>query len=181
MRPYFASCHDDVIKWNTFPRYWPFVRGIHRSQRPVTWCFDVFFVLCLRKRLSKKSRHRWFETPSRSIWRHYNTYLRHRTYHCCTNAASFSLLPPQSAMDGWCINRRTWRHDAFTHLGVKKMTDSLPTASSNIFISRKIFAFWFKFHCSLLTELNRGQLILNYVIGAAIPRKFPGRSLTKLI
>ena len=29
-----ASCistHDDVIKWKHFPRYWPFVRGIHRS------------------------------------------------------------------------------------------------------------------------------------------------------
>ena len=26
--------HDDVIKWKHFPRYWPFVRGIHRS--PVT-------------------------------------------------------------------------------------------------------------------------------------------------
>ena len=25
------SCiHDDVIKWKLFPRYWPFVRGIHR-------------------------------------------------------------------------------------------------------------------------------------------------------
>ena len=23
--------HDDVIKWNHFPRYWPFVGGIHRS------------------------------------------------------------------------------------------------------------------------------------------------------
>ena len=23
--------HDDVIKWNHFPRYWRFVRGIHRS------------------------------------------------------------------------------------------------------------------------------------------------------
>ena len=23
-------CHDDVIKWKHFPRYWPFVRGIHR-------------------------------------------------------------------------------------------------------------------------------------------------------
>ena len=27
---YFAS-HDDVIKWKHFPRYWPFVQGIHRS------------------------------------------------------------------------------------------------------------------------------------------------------
>ena len=28
-----SSCqtfHDDVIKWKHFPRYWPFVRGIHR-------------------------------------------------------------------------------------------------------------------------------------------------------
>ena len=26
-----ASLHDDVIKWKHFPRYWPLVRGIHRS------------------------------------------------------------------------------------------------------------------------------------------------------
>ena len=24
-------CHDDVIKWKPFPRYWPFVWGIHWS------------------------------------------------------------------------------------------------------------------------------------------------------
>ena len=32
--------HDHVIKWKHFPRYWPFVRGIHR---PVTRSFDVYF------------------------------------------------------------------------------------------------------------------------------------------
>ena len=26
-----SKFHDDVIKWKKFPRYWPFVRGIHRS------------------------------------------------------------------------------------------------------------------------------------------------------
>ena len=26
-----ACRHDDVIKWKHFPRYWPFVRRIHRS------------------------------------------------------------------------------------------------------------------------------------------------------
>ena len=26
-----AHGHDDVMKWKHFPRYWPFVRGIHRS------------------------------------------------------------------------------------------------------------------------------------------------------
>ena len=25
------SQHDDVIKWKHFSRYWPFLRGIHRS------------------------------------------------------------------------------------------------------------------------------------------------------
>ena len=26
-----SHVHADVIKWNHFPRYWPFVRGVHRS------------------------------------------------------------------------------------------------------------------------------------------------------
>ena len=33
-RPHFTAwycIHDDVIKWKHLPRYWPFVRGIHRS------------------------------------------------------------------------------------------------------------------------------------------------------
>ena len=28
---YMPTTHDDVIKWKHFPRYWLFVRGIHRS------------------------------------------------------------------------------------------------------------------------------------------------------
>ena len=28
---YIRLDHDDFIKWKHFPRYWPFVRGIHRS------------------------------------------------------------------------------------------------------------------------------------------------------
>ena len=56
--------HVDVIRWKHFPRYWPFVRGIHRSpvdfslQRPVTRSFEVFFDLSLNKRLSKHLRQR---------------------------------------------------------------------------------------------------------------------------
>ena len=49
-----------------FPCYWPFLRGI-ASQRPVMWNFDVFFDLRLNKRLSNKSRTRWFETSLRSL------------------------------------------------------------------------------------------------------------------
>ena len=48
------------------------VTGEFPSQRPVTRSFDVFFDLRLNKRLSKKSRRRWFETPLRSLWRHCN-------------------------------------------------------------------------------------------------------------
>ena len=64
--------HDDVIKWKHFPRYWSFVRGIHRSpaQRPVTRSFDVFFDLRLKKQLSKQWWGWWFETLSRPLWRH---------------------------------------------------------------------------------------------------------------
>ena len=30
-KPTIIHSHDDVIKWKHCPRYWPFVRGIHRS------------------------------------------------------------------------------------------------------------------------------------------------------
>ena len=46
-----SSTHDDVIKWKHFPRYWPFVQGIHRwpvnsrHKGPVTWSFGISFHL----------------------------------------------------------------------------------------------------------------------------------------
>ena len=67
-----SALHDDVIKWKHFPRYWPFVREIHRWQRPVTWNFDAFLDLRLNKRLSKQLGRRWFKTPSRPLWRQCN-------------------------------------------------------------------------------------------------------------
>ena len=90
-----CATHDDVIKWKHFPRYWPSVRGIHRSrwipsQRPVTRSFDVFFDQRMYKRLSKQLWCWWFETPSWSLWRHRNeyraqhvklTFPQHRKFH----------------------------------------------------------------------------------------------------
>ena len=52
------------------------VTGEYPSQRPVTRSFDVFFDLWLNKRLSKQSWYWWFETPSRSWWRHFNVKQR---------------------------------------------------------------------------------------------------------
>ena len=46
--------------------------GEFPAQRPVTRSFDVFFDLCLNKRLSKQPWGGWFETPLRSFWRHCN-------------------------------------------------------------------------------------------------------------
>ena len=46
------------------------VTGEFPSREPVTRSFGVFVDLRLNKRLSKQSRCWWFETPSRSLWRH---------------------------------------------------------------------------------------------------------------
>ena len=73
-----CSIHYDVIKWKHFPRYWPFVQGIHRwlvnSLHKGQWRGALmFYLICaLNKWLSKQSRGWWFETPTRSLWRHCN-------------------------------------------------------------------------------------------------------------
>ena len=48
------------------------VTGEFPTQRPVTRSFAVFSDLCQNKRLRKQSWGWWFETPSRSLWRHCN-------------------------------------------------------------------------------------------------------------
>ena len=77
--------HDDIIKWKHFPRYWAFVRGIHRS--PVNsphkgqWRGVLMFSLHLRLRLRQNKRYSkqwwdwWFETPSHPLWCHCNVTL----------------------------------------------------------------------------------------------------------
>ena len=44
------------------------VTGDFPSQRPVTRIFDVFF----DPHLNRQSRNRWYEIPSRALWRHCN-------------------------------------------------------------------------------------------------------------
>ena len=75
-----APFHDDVIKWKHVPRYWPFVRGIHRS--PVNSLHKgqwrtalMFFYLCLNKRLNIQSWGWWFETQLCPLWRHCNALI----------------------------------------------------------------------------------------------------------
>ena len=81
-----VAFHYDVIKWKHFPRYWPFVRGIHRSPlnspHKGQWrgTLMFFFNLRLDKWLSKQPRRHWLETPSRSLWRHCNVIVWIRIY-----------------------------------------------------------------------------------------------------
>ena len=67
--------HDDVIKWKYFSRYWPFVRGIHRS--PVdsphkAHCGGalVLSLICAWTNGWANNRDAVFETSS--LWRHWN-------------------------------------------------------------------------------------------------------------
>ena len=68
--------HDDVIKWKHFPRYWPFVRGIHRS--PVNsphkgqWRGALMFSLICAWINRKQLWGWWFEKLSCPLWRHCN-------------------------------------------------------------------------------------------------------------
>ena len=50
------------------------VTGEFPTQKPVMRSFDVIFDLRVTKRLSKQSSGWWFETPSRSLWRHCNVH-----------------------------------------------------------------------------------------------------------
>ena len=71
------SIHDDVIKWKYFPRYWPFVRGIHRHRWiPLTKASDAelwFFTYAgLNTWVNNREAYDLFETPSRPLWNHCN-------------------------------------------------------------------------------------------------------------
>ena len=87
-----TSCNDDIlgrfckrINIHTWWRHqmetfsgllcWEFTghRGIPltKASDAELWCF-LWFDLRLNKRLSKQSQGCWFETPSRSLWRHRN-------------------------------------------------------------------------------------------------------------
>ena len=82
--------HDDVIKWKYFPVCWSFVRGIVRppvdSPHKGQWrsALMYFFISVWIHGWAKQWRSRWFETPSRSLWRHCNA----SSYLTCPSAGT---------------------------------------------------------------------------------------------
>ena len=67
------NMHTIFLSWwrhqmKHFPRYLPFVGGIHRSLMDSPHTGQI--VSLVNKRLSKQSKCWWFETQWRSLWRH---------------------------------------------------------------------------------------------------------------
>ena len=109
--------------------------GEFLSQRPVTRSFDVFFDLCLHKRLSKQSWSCWFATPSWTIWRHgngfkdflraqnvYHPLAKYRIFH--RYAHGFVVL--------WSYHKFLWVHEI--HLTISDMIASLALVKTIIFL-----------------------------------------------
>ena len=73
----YQRLHDDVIRWKHFPRYRPFVRGIHRSpvdsphKGQLRAALMGFFICAWTNGWINKRRW-WFGTPSHSLWRQCN-------------------------------------------------------------------------------------------------------------
>ena len=71
---------SNLIKWKHFPRYWPFVRGIHRSpvnsphkgQRRGALMFSLIWAWI--NGWVNNGGDGWFETPSRPLWRYCNVF-----------------------------------------------------------------------------------------------------------
>ena len=73
-----------------------------------------FFYLRLNKRLSKRSRRRWFETLLRLLWRHFNDFRLHESVQRVVN--SF-----QSKSRWWIVRAYLWDNEStLTHEDVIK-------------------------------------------------------------
>ena len=74
----FGSSHDDVIKWKHFPRYWPFVEGIHwsavNSPHKGQWRGALMFSLNVWVIYSPRWLDDW-GVFSNIIWKLANCYL----------------------------------------------------------------------------------------------------------
>ena len=93
--------HHGVIKWNgnIFHVTGSFCGEFTGDQwipltKAVTQSFDVFFDLRLNKWWSKQFRHRWFETPSHSLWHHCNDKIKR-------DLNGHFLIKASALLDSW--------------------------------------------------------------------------------
>ena len=130
--------HDDVIKLKHFPRYWPFVRGIHRS--PVhsphkgQWrgTLILFFDLRPHKSLSKQSWGWWFETPSNPLWHHCNIVFETVKRKLChvRDILDCGWLAATFNEESICFFIPSWRHDMYMFFALLAICEGNPTLTN---------------------------------------------------
>ena len=129
--------HDDVIKWNHIPRYWPFVREFP-AQMPVTRSFDVFFDLCPNKRLSKQWWGWWFEPQS---------YLYDVIVMIPTSVSYRCLFPElhnNTLKMHWieCIHSSSWQFIHYCILHDMKEQNNICIQSKRLCLTRSLWGLW---------------------------------------
>ena len=135
------------------------VSGEFPSQRPVTRSFDVFFHLCLNKWLSKQSWGWWFETPSRSFWRHrHESSMDRARAYCRMSVMHYLKQSYLYSVYTYCVTRPECLDEGnrLIHPGRDKMATTLRITFSNPFSSMKVFEFRLKFHRNLFIDSGIG-------------------------
>ena len=166
----FCLSHDDVIKWKHFPRYWPFVRGIHRW--PVNSPHKGQLRGALMFSLICTWMNDWVNNHEAGDLRchraHYDVTVMASTYFgpywWQINNGSYTGLgqPENKPMPNLVFAKiLTSRGNELTHWGRDKMAAIFQTTVSNAFSWMKLYEFWLKFHWSLsqgvqLTMFHRG-------------------------
>ena len=138
--------HDDVMKWNYFSRYWPFVRGTHRSpvdsphKAPVTRTFDVSFDIRLNVRLNRHWSRLWFETPWSSLWRHCNdhcpfTSWNHHSRKIIASITTVIIPTIATIVDFVVIISLPWRHNGHDGVSNHQITSQITIVYSTLYTS----------------------------------------------
>ena len=110
--------HDDVIKWKHFPRYWPFVRGIHRwpvnSPHKGQWRWVLMFSFTCawingwvnNREAGDLRRHQArYDVIVMEIWPHCIAVVPHKC-HGISNRRQVDYLTTMKSM--LCINDPLW-------------------------------------------------------------------------
>ena len=120
--------------------------GEFPTQRPVTRKFDVFFDLCLNKRLSKQPWGWWFETLSWSLWRQRNVHsfwqFWARKYLLKLHYRVENTLMVHGENTFMVHGNR--QQSTLTHWGRDKVNAIWQTTFSSAFSWMNMFEFWFK-------------------------------------
>ena len=120
----YTLCHDDVIKWKHFLRYWPFVHGIHRSlvksPHKGQWCGALMFSLICTWINSwvKQWSDWWFEMPSHPLWHQCNVIIIHP--HFATSPVKCEDI---GKIKGLKKYNKTWQSTNLVHNSVYFVAD----------------------------------------------------------